>query len=170
MKKRLYKSQSNIMFDGVCGGIAEYFDIDPSLVAVLSWLPARYFGVLMGWEDAVVGGRTMMLAGVFMVVTYAMNALAPKLAGKFAVSTTIIKLIPLLLMAIVGTIVGLTNGMTSNFHKKGDEKWVSKLLDRLFSEWNTKRKKAKLPIIKREDVAFMADVVQMLKGAESANL
>ena len=85
----------------------------PSLVAVLSWLPARYFGVLMGWEDAVVGGRTMMLAGVFMVVTYAMNALAPKLAGKFAVSTTIIKLIPLLLMAIVGTIVGLTNGMTS---------------------------------------------------------
>ena len=84
----------------------------PSLVSVLSWLPARYFGVLMGWDDAVVGGRTMMLAGVFMVVTYAMNALAPKLAGKFAVSTTIIKLIPLFLMAIVGTIVGLTNGMT----------------------------------------------------------
>ena len=26
----------------------------PSLVSVLSWLPARYFGVLMGWEDAVV--------------------------------------------------------------------------------------------------------------------
>ena len=84
----------------------------PSLVSVLSWLPARYFGVLMGWDDAVVGGRTMMLAGVFMVVTYTMNALAPKLAGKFAICTTIIKLIPLLLMAVVGTIVGLTNGMT----------------------------------------------------------
>ena len=41
----------------------------PSLVSVLSWLPARYFGVLMGWDDAVVGGRTMMLAGVFMIVT-----------------------------------------------------------------------------------------------------
>ena len=54
----------------------------PSLVSVLSWLPARYFGVLMGWDDPVVGGRTMMLAGVFMVVTYTMNALAPKLAGK----------------------------------------------------------------------------------------
>ena len=53
----------------------------PSLVSVLSWLPARYFGVLMGWDDPVVGGRTMMLAGVFMVVTYTMNALAPKLAG-----------------------------------------------------------------------------------------
>ena len=56
----------------------------PSLVAVLSWLPARYFGVLMGWEDAVIGGRTMMLAGVFMIVTYTMNALAPRLAGRFA--------------------------------------------------------------------------------------
>lgn len=55
----------------------------PSLVAVLSWLPARYFGVLMGWEDAVIGGRTMMLAGVFMIVTYTMNALAPRLAGRF---------------------------------------------------------------------------------------
>ena len=84
----------------------------PSLVSVLSWLPARYFGVLMGWDDAVVGGRTMMLAGVFMIVTYTMNALAPKLAGKFAIATTIIKLIPLLLMAVVGTIVGLANGMT----------------------------------------------------------
>lgn len=85
----------------------------PSLVGVLSWLPARYFGVLMGWDDAVIGGRTLALAGGFMIVTYTMNALAPKLAGKFAICTTVIKLIPLLLMAVVGTIVGLSNGMTS---------------------------------------------------------
>ena len=32
MKKRLYKSRTNIMLDGVCAGIAEYFDIDPTLV------------------------------------------------------------------------------------------------------------------------------------------
>ncbi|MCI5481759.1 MAG: PspC domain-containing protein, partial [Lachnospiraceae bacterium] len=30
--KRLYKSNENKMLDGVCGGIAEYFDIDPTLV------------------------------------------------------------------------------------------------------------------------------------------
>ena len=36
MKKRLYKSRTNIMLDGVCGGIAEYFDIDPTLVR-LGW-------------------------------------------------------------------------------------------------------------------------------------
>lgn len=81
----------------------------PSLVGVLSWLPARYFGVLIGWEDPT-SGPVMTLAIFFMVVTYLMNALAPKLAGKFQISTTIIKLIPLLLMAVVGTIVGLSNG------------------------------------------------------------
>ena len=83
----------------------------PSLVGVLSWLPARYFGVLIGWQDPT-SGPVMTLAIFFMVVTYLMNALAPKLAGKFAISTTVIKLIPLLLMAVVGTIVGLTSGMT----------------------------------------------------------
>ena len=36
MKKRLYKSIDNRMIDGVCGGIAEYFDIDPTLVR-LGW-------------------------------------------------------------------------------------------------------------------------------------
>ena len=37
MKKRLYKSRTNIMLDGVCAGIAEYFDIDPTLVR-LGWV------------------------------------------------------------------------------------------------------------------------------------
>ncbi len=30
--KRLYRSTQNRMFAGVCGGIAEYLDIDPTLV------------------------------------------------------------------------------------------------------------------------------------------
>ena len=37
MNKRLYKSNENKMVCGVCGGIAEYFDIDPSLVR-LGWV------------------------------------------------------------------------------------------------------------------------------------
>ena len=32
MNKRLYKSNENKMLDGVCGGIAEYYGIDPTLV------------------------------------------------------------------------------------------------------------------------------------------
>ena len=37
MEKRLYKSNNNKMIDGVCGGIAEYFDIDPTVVR-LAWV------------------------------------------------------------------------------------------------------------------------------------
>ena len=37
MTKRLYKSNQNKMLDGVCGGIAEYFDIDPTLER-LGWV------------------------------------------------------------------------------------------------------------------------------------
>ena len=32
MEKKLYKSNQNKMIDGVCGGIAEYFGIDPTVV------------------------------------------------------------------------------------------------------------------------------------------
>ncbi|RHM60130.1 MULTISPECIES: PspC domain-containing protein [Coprobacillaceae] len=35
--KRLYKSRREQKICGVCGGIAEYFDIDPSLVR-LAWI------------------------------------------------------------------------------------------------------------------------------------
>ncbi|MDD6265425.1 MAG: PspC domain-containing protein [Clostridia bacterium] len=37
MNKRLYKSNKNRMLAGICGGIAEYFDFDPSLVR-LGWI------------------------------------------------------------------------------------------------------------------------------------
>lgn len=36
-EKRLYKSNVNIMLSGVCGGFAEYFGIDPTLVR-LGWV------------------------------------------------------------------------------------------------------------------------------------
>ena len=37
MEKRLYKSSTNKMIDGVCAGIAEYFNIDPTVVRLL-WI------------------------------------------------------------------------------------------------------------------------------------
>ncbi len=32
MKKLLYKSEDNKMLEGVCAGVAEYFELDPTLV------------------------------------------------------------------------------------------------------------------------------------------
>lgn len=36
MKKQLFRSAANRMLCGVCGGIGEYFDIDPTLIR-LGW-------------------------------------------------------------------------------------------------------------------------------------
>ncbi|MCI5605621.1 MAG: PspC domain-containing protein [Clostridia bacterium] len=38
--KRLYKSTMNRMICGVCGGIAEYFNLDPSLIRLVAVLIA----------------------------------------------------------------------------------------------------------------------------------
>ncbi len=35
MKKRLFRSRKDKMLGGVCGGVAEYFQIDPTIVRVL---------------------------------------------------------------------------------------------------------------------------------------
>ncbi|MGM9877368.1 MAG: PspC domain-containing protein [Bacilli bacterium] len=37
MKKRLYKIEEGKKLCGVCGGIAEYFDIDPTIVRFI-WI------------------------------------------------------------------------------------------------------------------------------------
>ena len=37
MKKRLYKIEQGKKLDGVCGGIAEYFNIDATIVR-LAWI------------------------------------------------------------------------------------------------------------------------------------
>ena len=53
MEKRLYKSNQNKMIDGVCGGIAEYFGVDPTVVrllwALFSTLGIGGVAVLAGW-------------------------------------------------------------------------------------------------------------------------
>ena len=36
--KRLYKSRKNKVIDGVCGGIAEYFNVDPVLIRLIAVL------------------------------------------------------------------------------------------------------------------------------------
>ena len=82
----------------------------PTLTSVLAWVTARYFSVLIGWD--IVGPQCMALAGFLLILAYVCNSLSPVIAGKVQVATTVIKFIPLLLMAIVGTIFGLHSGMT----------------------------------------------------------
>ena len=42
-KKRLYRSYEDSKIFGVCGGIAEYFDIDPTIVRLIAVI------LIFGW-------------------------------------------------------------------------------------------------------------------------
>lgn len=44
MSKKLYKSDVDKKLCGVCGGIAEYFDVDPTIVRLI-WV---LFGLTVG--------------------------------------------------------------------------------------------------------------------------
>ena len=103
----------------------------PTLTVILAWLTARYTLVFITscWPDfpllipadqggCVIGPECMVLMMLNLVCAYVVNALSPKLAGKFQTTTTVIKLIPLGLMAVVGILVGLLGPehmLVSNF-------------------------------------------------------
>ncbi len=103
----------------------------PSMTSVLAWVSARYTLVFLTTANpnfpmtipvseggCMVGPECMALTLFYLCAIYGLNALSPKLAGKFQTSTTVIKLIPLGLMMIVGVLYGLfgSNGtLVQNF-------------------------------------------------------
>lgn len=42
-KKRLYRSKKQRIFGGVCGGLGEYFDMDPTLIRLI-WALVFFMG------------------------------------------------------------------------------------------------------------------------------
>ena len=111
----------------------------PAMTSALAWLSARYTLVFITSANpgfpmtipadqggCVVGPECMALTLFYLCAAYAVNALSPKLAGKVQTSTTVIKLIPLGLMAVVGVIYGLITGtLTENFHTVAQVEAVS---------------------------------------------
>lgn len=57
MEKKLYRSEENKMVAGVCGGIGEYFNIDPTLIR-LAWvllsIPIAIFGGVLAYIIATI--------------------------------------------------------------------------------------------------------------------
>ena len=99
----------------------------PGMTSALAWVTARYtmeflvsvnpaFPMAIPAEQGgcIVGPECMVLALFILCGVYSVNVLSPKLAGKLQTSTTVIKLIPLGLMAVVGLIYGLSTGMLQN--------------------------------------------------------
>ena len=104
----------------------------PGMTSALAWVSARYtlefitsafpnFPLIIPASQGgcIIGPECIALTLFYLCGTYAINALSPKAAGKFQTSTTVIKLIPLALMAVVGLIYGLASGtMQENFVNK----------------------------------------------------
>ncbi len=57
MERRIYRSDNDKMIAGVCGGIGEYFNIDPTLIR-LAWviisIPTALFGGLIAYIIAAI--------------------------------------------------------------------------------------------------------------------
>ena len=51
MKRKLYRSKTDVKLAGVCGGLAEYFDIDVTIIRILwivgSFMTGIFSGVLL---------------------------------------------------------------------------------------------------------------------------
>ena len=81
----------------------------PVITSTLAWVSARYTCSLFGFS----GDNTrLLITASYLILSFLLNAFAPRISGKFQISTTVIKLIPLAAMAIAGTVIGLINGQT----------------------------------------------------------
>ena len=78
----------------------------PCMTSVLAWVSARYTLVIFGLNDPTTG-LCLALSALYLILSYTINTLSPKIGGKIQISATVLKLIPIILMAIVGTIYGL---------------------------------------------------------------
>ena len=95
----------------------------PGMTSALAWLTARYtmefitsafpgfpMTVPAAQGGCIIGPECMALTLFYLCVVYALNVLSPRMAGKLQTSTTIIKLVPLGLMAVAGLVYGLSTG------------------------------------------------------------
>ncbi len=76
----------------------------PTLAAVVSWVTGIYFSQLFGLEITL--ERSTVIGIISLTVLFILNGLSAKLGGYFQNASMLIKLIPLLIIAIVGLIAG----------------------------------------------------------------
>ncbi len=84
----------------------------PAIAAVLAWAAGNYTAILFNKD----GNFVWIMSSIYMIGIYILNYLSPILSGKFQVASTAIKLVPLMIIAIIGILQGLNNGiLVENF-------------------------------------------------------
>ena len=80
----------------------------PVMASTICYVAANYFCMMLGLPPH--GQASTGVAVLFMAMLIVMNILVPKISGKFQTSTLVIKLIPIISMAVIGTVIGIING------------------------------------------------------------
>lgn len=92
----------------------------PIIAAIVALFAGSYFFKLVGLDIGLTDWQNFVFALVIVVFMVVLNYFSPKLASKFQVSATVIKLIPILVIAvsglfaslIMGNDFGIINGLT----------------------------------------------------------
>lgn len=83
----------------------------PTLVAIVAYVAGIYICLLFGINGSL---ELQVIIGLIVIVMiYALNGISARLGGLFQNASTIIKLIPLILIAVTGVILGDTSSLTS---------------------------------------------------------
>lgn len=104
----------------------------PTLIAVVSWVAGIYICMLFGVEGTL---EIQILIGLaIMAFLFIINTLSAKLGGLFQNASTIIKLVPLVLIAIAGLIFGdVSNISLSHVTSMKSVGWISAIAPIAFS-------------------------------------
>ncbi len=78
----------------------------PACIVVLGMVAAIYFQVLIGIDSNLF---LMIATAIFIISTFSINILSPKLGGRIQVSITAVKVVPLLIIGIIGSIFYLNS-------------------------------------------------------------
>ncbi|WP_069999888.1 APC family permease [Cellulosilyticum sp. I15G10I2] len=104
----------------------------PTLTAVISWVAGIYICILFNIEGTL-EMQTLIGLGVLGVL-YITNLVSSRLGGYFQNASTIIKLIPLILIGILGLVFGnpssLSQGDVSNMSSTG---WIAAIIPIIFA-------------------------------------
>jgi phage shock protein PspC (stress-responsive transcriptional regulator) len=116
MEKRLYRSEQNKIVAGICGGLGEYFDTDPTWIRIVMALAILVTGVLPG--------LVVYCAGIFIIPKQAGKPTVPRqlfrstrdkmwggicggLAEYFNADSAVVRLVVVILTVFTGILPGL---------------------------------------------------------------
>lgn len=104
----------------------------PTLIVVVAWVIGIYSTMLFGIDGSL--ENQILIGTLFIVFLYIINTLSAKLGGYFQNSATLIKLIPLILIAVYGLFFSDFSGLTpENLALVKSTSWIAAIAPIAFS-------------------------------------